>query len=244
MPTTASAADGPPIAAAAALKFPLTEIASQFRRETGHRVQITFGLPATLVAQIENGAPYQMVLSTREDLAQRLAAEGIAWDAGVVYARNRLVLFAPTGSPVRVDPELSDLKAAVADGRIQGFAIANPVDTPWGRAARAVLQRAGVWDALKPKLVITENTSQAMELLAQGSSQAGIVPLSLAGAEEMAKVGSFAVIPADMHREESLGQRMVLLRNAGDVATAFYHYLQQPAARAALVRYGFVLPAE
>jgi molybdate transport system substrate-binding protein len=37
---------------------------------------------------------------------------------------------------------------------------------------------------------------------------------------------------------------MVLLKNAGDVATKFYRYLQQPAARAVLIRYGFVLPSD
>jgi molybdate transport system substrate-binding protein len=70
------------------------------------------------------------------------------------------------------------------------------------------------------------------------------VPLSLASAQETAKVGNFALIPADSHREEPLEQRMVLLKNAGDVATEFYRYLQQPAARAILIRYGFVLPNE
>jgi molybdate transport system substrate-binding protein len=36
---------------------------------------------------------------------------------------------------------------------------------------------------------------------------------------------------------------MVLLRDAGGVADAFYDYMQAPPARAILERYGFVLPA-
>ena len=173
---------------------------------------------------------------------QRLATDGDARDSGVVYALGRVVLFAPLGSPVRVDPGLNDLKAAVAKGRIQRFAIANPVQSPWGRAARAVLERAGLWDAIQSKLIVREHASQAMELLADDASQAGIVPLSLAGAQELAKAGSFALIPANAHRAEPLGQRMVLLKNAGSTATAFYQYLLQPTARAILMRYGFVLP--
>jgi molybdate transport system substrate-binding protein len=175
---------------------------------------------------------------------QRLAPEGIAWDLGVVYAVGRVVLFAPFSSSLRVDPELKDLKAAVADGRIQRFAISDPARSPYGRAARAVLQRAGLWDAIRPKLVVSETASQAMATLVHGSTQAGIVPLSLASAQEIAKVGNIAVIPADSHREEPLEQRIVLLKNAGDAATEFYRYLQEPAARAVLIRYGFVLPGE
>ena len=37
-------------------------------------------------------------------------------------------------------------------------------------------------------------------------------------------------------------QRMVLLKSAGPVAEAFYAYIQEPAARAIMERYGFVLP--
>ena len=81
-----------------------------------------------------------------------------------------------------------------------------------------MLERAGLWDAIQAKLLVAENASQAMEFLAHGSSQAGIVPLSLAKAQEIAKLGSFALIPVDSHREEPLKQRMVLLKNAGDTA--------------------------
>jgi molybdate transport system substrate-binding protein len=35
---------------------------------------------------------------------------------------------------------------------------------------------------------------------------------------------------------------MVLMRNAGGTARLFYGYLQQPAARAILARYGFDAP--
>jgi len=222
----------------------LTEIANQFQQETGHKVRITYDYAATLVAQIENGAPFQMFLSTRESFIQRLATTGIAWDSGVVYAVGRVVLFAPNGSSLRVDPQLNDLKAAVAEGRIQRFVIANPANSPYGRAARAVLERAGLWDPIQPKLVVAENASQAMKILVHGFNQGGIVPLSLAKAQEIAKEGNFAIIPADLHREEPLEQRMVLLKNAGDTATEFYRYLQEPDARAVLIRYGFMVPSE
>jgi ABC-type molybdate transport system substrate-binding protein len=125
-------------------------------------------------------------------------------------------------------------------------AIANghPLDSPYSRAARAVLEQAGLWAVIPSKLLMVEDASETTALVAHGSSQAGIVPLSLAKAPEMAKLGTFALIPLDSHREEPLKQRMVLLKNAGDTATAFYRYVQGPAARAVLSRYGFVLPGE
>jgi molybdate transport system substrate-binding protein len=152
------------------------------------------------------------------------------------------VLFAPHGSPLRADDTLQDLRAAVADGRIRRFAIANPDHAPYGRAARAVLQHAGLWSAVEPRLVFGENAAQAMQFAASGSSQGGIAPLSLSMAPEVARLGSFATIPADWHASEPLRQRVVLTHRAGETARAFYAYLQAPSARAILVRYGFTLP--
>ena len=69
-----------------------------------------------------------------------------------------------------------------------------------------------------------------------------MIALSLALAPEVAAQGDHALIPADWH--DPLLQRMVLLKDAGPVAEAFYAYVQQPKAREIMVRYGFVLPDE
>lgn len=237
-------ADAPPVAAASDLQFALTEIAARFEEDTGQQVRIAFGSSGTFTTQIENGAPFELFLSADEDYIFQLAGEGLTKDRGMLYAIGRIVLFAPHDSGLEVDGKLQGLRAALADGRIQRFAIANPDHAPYGRAARAVLRYAGLWSTLKPKLAMGENASQAMQFAASGSSQGGIVPLSLSKAAPVAKLGRFALIPARWHADEPLRQRMVLLKDAGDVATAFYAYLQKTAARQLFVRYGFALPGE
>jgi len=107
-----------------------------------------------------------------------------------------------------------------------------------------VLRHAQLWTQIEPRLVFGENAAQAMQFAASGSTQGGIVPLSLSKAPQIARLGTFALIPAEWHADEPLRQRMVLMKSAGETARAFYHYLQQPAARAIFVRYGFVLPEE
>lgn len=90
--------------------------------------------------------------------------------------------------------------------------------------------------------MLGENAGQAMQFASSGSSQGGIVPLSLSRAPELAKLGNFALLPAEWHADEPLRQRMALTKKAGATAEAFYRYLQQPAAREILARYGFALP--
>jgi molybdate transport system substrate-binding protein len=242
--TPAGAADVPPIAAAADLKFALTEVASRFARDTGDQVKLAFGSSGNFTHQIEQGAPFELFLSADENFIFKLAEAGLTTDRGALYAIGRLVLFAPHGSTLHVDSGLRDLKAALADGRIKRFAIANPDHAPYGRAARAALRHAGLWTAIEARLVFGENASQAMQFAASGSSQGGIVPLSLSKAEEIAGLGTFALVPADWHADEPLRQRMALTRSAGATARVFYDYLQKPAARDVFVRYGFALPGD
>ena len=235
------AAEPPLIAAAADLKFALTDIADRFAQR-GATVSITYGSSGTFNTQIAQGAPFQMFLSADENFVFQLADAGLTQDRGVLYAIGRLVLFAPHGSRLPVDAKLSGLKVALAHGQIQRFAIANPEHAPYGRAARAALQSQGLWSSLETKLVFGENAAQAMQFSASGSSDGGIVPLSLSKVPAIAKLGSFALLPAAWHSAEPLHQRMVLLKNANAIASDFFRYLQTPAAREVFIRYGFALP--
>jgi molybdate transport system substrate-binding protein len=232
----------PVIAAAADLNYALREIAERFTQQTGKAVKLTFGSSGNFTAQIRQGAPFEIFFSADESYVEKLASAGLTIDDGTLYAVGRIGLFAPKQSPLRVDAELAGLKTALAEGRIRKFAIANPEHAPYGRAARAALQHAGLWEQIEPLLVLGENASQATQFAASGAAQGGIIPLSLAQAPEIAALGSFALLPEAMH--PPLRQRMVLLQRAGETARAFYAFVQEAEARAVLRRYGFVLPEE
>lgn len=232
----------PNVAAASDLKFALDEIAKAYEGETGRKVQLTYGSSGNFFQQIRQGAPFQMFMSADEGLVRQLNEAGRTVDDGVLYAIGRIVLFAPQGSVLKPDAGMSDLRAAIADGRITRFAIANPEHAPYGRAAEEALRSQGLWDAVKPKLVLGENVSQAAQFATTGSAQGGIFAYSLALAPAVSSLGTYALIPADWHAP--LRQRMALVKGAGPEAAAFYAYIQQPAARTVFRRFGFLLPGE
>lgn len=231
----------PNIAAASDLKFALEEVAAAFKRDTGQTVTLTFGSSGNFFRQIQQGAPFQMFLSADEDFVRQLSDGGATVDDGALYAIGRIVLFAPKGSPLKVDAALTDLRAALADGRITRFAIANPEHAPYGRAAEEALRSQGLWEKVQPKLVLGENVSQAAQFATSGSTQGGIFAYSLALSPAVGDLGTYVLVPAEWH--QPLRQRMVLLKGAGQTARAFYAYVQQPAARSIFSKYGFVLPA-
>ncbi|HEU0264568.1 MAG TPA: molybdate ABC transporter substrate-binding protein [Geobacterales bacterium] len=236
-----SAAHDPPLVAAAAdLQFPLHEIATLFTQETGERVTLTFGSSGNFARQIEQGAPFQLFFSADEGYVRNLAKAGRTVDQGAPYGVGRIVLFVPTGSPIKLDGTLKDLAAAARDGRLMHLAMANPDHAPYGRAAQQALQRQGLWLAVKDRLVLGENAAQATQFALSGSSEAAIIPLSLALSPAVSGKGSYLLLPADLH--DPLCQRMVLLKGAGPTARNFYLFIQQPRARMILERYGFTLP--
>jgi len=239
---TAHAQNAPAVAAAADLKFALEEIAAKFKVATGREVKLSFGSSGNFTTQLQQGAPFEMFLSADEGFVFQLADAGKTVDRGALYAEGRIVLFAPKGSPLKPDANFNDLRAALADGRIQRFAIANPEHAPYGRAAEQALKGQGLWDAIKPKLVLGENVSQAAQFAASGSAQGGIFASSLALSPAVDALGTYVILPSDWYAP--LRQRMVLMKSAGETARAFYGYVQTPAARVIFRQYGFVLPGE
>jgi molybdate transport system substrate-binding protein len=235
--------DKPPVVAAASdLQFALADIAKAFQFDTGHEVKLTFGSSGNFARQIRQEAPFEMYLSADESYVLGLARDGFTRDEGTLYAVGRIVVIAPPGSPLKADGTLADLKAALADGRLGKFAIANPDHAPYGKRAEEALRRQGLWDTIRPKLVVGENVSQAAQFATSSNAEGGIIAYSLALSPKVSARGTFELIPEDWH--SPLRQRMVLLKHAGRVAEQFYAYLRQPAARAIFRRYGFILPDE
>lgn len=238
----AQQASVPVIAAAADLKFAVTELAAAFKLETGNEVTLSFGSTGNFATQIRQGAPFQLFMAADQKFIADLHREGFTKDAGDLYAEGRIALMVPHGSVLKADEAMNDLAAQLEAGRITRFAIANPEHAPYGLRAEEALRHRGLWDRVQPHLVLGENVSQAAQFALSGNAQGGIIAYSLALAPEVRSQGQFALIPHDWH--EPLLQRMALLRNAGPVATEFYTFMQSPRAREIMKKYGFVLPDE
>jgi molybdate transport system substrate-binding protein len=243
VPRVAIAQDeSPVIACASDLQFALDEIGAAFKRDTGIQVRLSFGSSGNFARQIEQGAPFQMFLSADESFVFRLADKGLTRDRGALYAVGRIVLFAPTASRLTGQLTPEGLKAALAAGAIEHFAIANPEHAPYGRAAQQWLQKHGLWESLQSKLILGENASQAAQFATVGGNQGGINPYSLALSPKLGAAGSYKLLSADDHLP--LQQRMVLLKSANATAERFYAYMQSAEARTVMRRFGFALPGE
>lgn len=232
------------LAAASDLQFVLAPLLDAFERETGLQVEASFGSSGNFARQIRQGLPVHLFMSADEAWVAQLVQAGLTRalpqggrDPGMVYGQGRLALLVPTGSRLALDPELQGLRAAWAG--IHKFAIANPEHAPYGRTAREALEKLGLWELVRPKLVLGENIAQATQFVTTGAAQAGITALALALAPEVARYARHQRLPANLHAP--MRQRMVLLRDAPEAARRLYEYLQSPAARTVFQRYGFMV---
>jgi len=228
------------IAAASDLQFALADLAALYEKESGVKLSITYGSSGNFFAQIQNGAPFDVFLSADIAYPQKLIEAGFAdSDSRYTYAFGRIVLWLPPESPL--DPARLQWNTLL-DARIQKIAIANPEHAPYGRAAVAALQKAGLYEQLQSKLVYGENISQAADFVQSGSAQASILAMSLTFAPAM-KFGKTWEIPRDLY--PPLEQAAVLLKSSPNkaAARAFLAFLQSESARSTLARYGFTLPA-
>jgi molybdate transport system substrate-binding protein len=127
-------------------------------------------------------------------------------------------------------------------GSISHIAIANPEHAPYGRAAVAAMQAAGVYDAARTRLVLGENVAQAMQFVQSGAADTGLVALSLTLAPNMKGRGRLFEIPVGTYPR--LEQGGAILKWAADVdaARALRGFLLSADGQAILKRYGFSVP--
>jgi molybdate transport system substrate-binding protein len=228
------------VAAAADLKFALDELSAQYERQTGRKIGVSYGSSGNFFAQIQNGAPFDLLLSADIEYPRKLEAAGLA-EPGTLYeyAIGRIVIWMPADA--RVDLAKLGWKALLEPG-VGKIAIANPEHAPYGRAAIAALRNAGIYEQVRAKLVYGENIAQAAQFVSSRNAQAGILALSLAISPPM-KDGKRWEIPANMH--EPIAQGAIILKGAKDQqgARGFLAFLKSGAGRKILDSYGFILPA-
>jgi molybdate transport system substrate-binding protein len=222
------------IAAAADLQPLLPTLLTQFQQQTGIRTEASYQSSATLAAQIIDGAPFDLFLAADQSFPQRVIDAGRAEEAQPIpYARGTLVLW------TRNDSGLSTLSlAALRDPAIKTIAIANPEHAPYGRASQAALQHTGLYDTLRPKLVIAENIAQAAQYIDSGNAQAGFLSLTSALTPRLRASGHFVRVPDEDY--PPILQGAVVIRNSAAAPSAhrFLDFLAQPATRQILAAEG------
>ncbi|HTZ98460.1 MAG TPA: molybdate ABC transporter substrate-binding protein [Terriglobales bacterium] len=224
------------VAAAADLQFAMRDIAAGFEKDTGKKVTISYGSSGNFFQQLQNGAPFDIFFSANLDYAQRLQDAGLTEPGSYYrYAKGKIVIWTRKESKL----DLTSGMQALLNPSISKIAIANPQHAPYGKAAVEAMQKVGVYDKVKDKLVLGENISQTASFVVSGSADVGIVALSLALSPNMKDAGHYVEVPTGTY--QPIEQACVILKTSKNEAVAqqFLSFVKSPAAAEILTQYGF-----
>lgn len=228
------------ISAAASLQNPLREIESLWVRvgadaslqsEPAPALVFNFGGSGTLAQQIEQGAPADVFISAGAKPMNRVAARLVP-ETRRNLLTNEIVLIVPKERP-RV-ANFRDL----ANPQIVLIALGDPASVPAGDYGQQTLATLGLWETVRPKLVLAKDVRQVLTYVETGNADAGIVYAT--DARESPGVQVVETAPAGTH-EPVVYPGAVVKGSRGnlDPAVSFLHFLSSPEARAIFERHGF-----
>ena len=238
-PIAAPTAQAVSIAAAANLVYVLDEVNAAFRAREPHAIlTVAIGASGSLVAQVQQGAPFDVFLSADLEHPQALISSGAA-DAKTlrIFATGQLVLWT-----IRPGIQLSSLEETVRNKTIRRIAIANTDTAPYGRAAKQALEAIGAWRDIERKLVYGENITQTAQFVETGNADVGLVALSLVLSPKLKDRGRWIPVPENAYTP--LAQSAVLTsKGAKNVMAARYlQFFRSPEAEKIFERYGYRAP--
>ena len=221
------------VSAASSMTFAFREIAPLFESRTGVPVVFNFGATGRLALQIEQGAPVDVFAAAGTRFVDSLAI------ANLIHPETRRVFcIGDLVAWVKNDPQLplSSLDDLTAP-HIRRIAIANPHHAPYGELARQALVNAGLWDAVQPRLVQSQNVRQALQYAEAGNVDVSFVPLPLA----VIAGGRWLAVPDSLY--EPMQQTVAAIRRAAArnaaPAAQFVDFLMSSDVQTMLQRHGF-----
>ncbi len=180
------------VSAAASLVEALEQASALYRRGGGAVVRLNLGGSSALARQMISGAPVDVFISA--DQAQMDAVErsgALAPGTRVDLLSNQLAILATPQYASRITGPRT-----LADPAIRRIAIGEPSAVPAGVYARRYLERVGLWDAIKAKLIPTSSVRSALAAVDSGAADAAIVYVTDAAVARSARI-AYTVPAAD-----------------------------------------------
>ncbi len=233
-------ADNPlSIAVASNFRSTAQDLARAFTVETGVPIRLSSGSTGKLYAQVVNGAPYDIFLAADMKRPRLLSESGAGIEDSLqAYVDGQLVLMSADSS-IGEDDCLKTLR----EGSYRKLAIANPATAPYGAAAKAWLQAAGLWGDAESRIIMGENISQTFQFVATRNATLGIVSASqLAIAHSLINPSCHSAI--DVPKDHAIRQGGIILHRTKMPVEArlFMSFLRSDTATELMIAQGYEVP--
>jgi molybdate transport system substrate-binding protein len=221
------------IHAAASLSDAMKEIGGVYEKESGDKLQFNFGASSMLARQIEEGAPADLFLSADEAKMDALEKKNLLLAGTRRSLLSNLLVIVVANDAAAVPKPASDL----IKSDYKKIALAEPQSVPAGIYAREYLQKLKLWDALKEKVVPTENVRSALAAVEAGNVEAGFVYKTDALISKKVKVA----VEISAAEGPKISYPIAVLKSSKEPERAkkLEEYLSGPEAAAIFKKFGF-----
>lgn len=231
-----ASADEITVSAAASLKDAFNEIARNYQQQYPQdTIKLNTAASGVLLQQVAQGAPVDVVAFADEATMDKAVNQNlIEQGSRHRFATNSLVLIQPQNSSVALK-SIADLR----QNKVSRVAIGKPETVPAGSYAQTALQKAKLFEVLKPKYVFTQNVRQALDYAARGEVDAAFVYQTdaLLQKDKLHIVGVVPVSPA-------ISYPLAVVKSSTHKQSAenFNHYILSAKGQQILQKYGFTKP--
>ena len=228
-------AQGLKVAVAANLHSVITVLQKDFKQRTNIDIEPIVGSSGKLVAQIKNGAPYDIFLSADMSFPESLYREGLSAKAPVVYALGSLIICSTK------DIGFERWERRLLTPSVKKIAIANPAVAPYGLAASTLLKKKGILDNVKSKMVYGESISQVNTYITTGVVDVGFTTQALV--KDPANTTKLYWTLIDPKTYAPIQQGLVILKHgeANPDTEKFYNYILSADAKKIFKEYGYIV---
>ena len=225
------------VAAAANVQFAMEELEAAFEEKSNIELEVIISSSGKLTAQIEQGAPYDVLISANMKYPEALYAKKMATSPPKVYALGALVLWTMN------DLELERWSSWVVSEDIGKVALANPKNAPYGEAAITALKRMNLYDQVEPKLVYGENIAQTNQYILSKACDFGFTAKSVVLSPKIKNKGKWVELDASTY--EPIKQGVVItaygVEKHPSASQEFFEFLFSEEAKEIFVKYGYVV---
>lgn len=231
------------IAAAANVTYAFKELESQFKKENPDTsINVTLGASGNLVAQIQNGAPFDVFMAANMKFAQKLYDENLAVTKPVIYAQGALALLTLRTNVTDLSKGLEALKSE----NVKLIAIANPKTAPYGEASVETLKKLGIYEIIKSKIIEAKSIGETLTQTLT-ATDAGFVAASALHEEGLKKYNlkeNVNYILIDQKLYSPINQGIVITKHGKDNMDAkkFYDFVLSEKGKAIFKAYGYNIP--
>ncbi|ANE35454.1 molybdenum ABC transporter ModABC, periplasmic molybdate-binding protein [Campylobacter iguaniorum] len=224
------------IAAAANVTYAFDDIKAEFKKlNPDANLNVSLGSSGKLVAQVKNGAPFEVFMAANMDFANGLYKDGFAMNEAAIYAKGKVAMLSVRGF------DLSKGLEVLKDPKVKTIIIANPKTAPYGTASIEAFKNAGIYDAIKDKIIEAGSISEALSQTLK-AGDVGFIAASSMYSPKMSKYKEgkdFVLLDSKLYT--SIDQGIVILKNGekNELAKKFYDFILGEKGKAIFQKYGY-----